>query len=177
VTGRTGQTGVAGVTVTRDGSAVLRDVTLLAGDGELLVVLGSSGSGKSTLLRVTGRARQLRMSRLLPRRPDQLSEGERGLVGIGRALVRVCRIVEVVRSLHATTFYVTTTRPRHWPSRTGWRCCTRARCCRSAIRWTLYERPVDMVVCGFVGSPPVGLLPARLLPARLFDRRERRAAA
>ena len=33
-------------------ATVLRDVTLHAADGELLVVLGSSGSGKSTLLRV-----------------------------------------------------------------------------------------------------------------------------
>src|SRR5689334_2857366 len=47
-------TGVENLTVVRDGTTVLRDVTLLAGDGELLVVLGSSGSGKSTLLRVLG---------------------------------------------------------------------------------------------------------------------------
>ena len=52
--GRTGLmtgTGVERVTVVRDGTTVLRDVTLQAADGELLVVLGSSGSGKSTLLR------------------------------------------------------------------------------------------------------------------------------
>src|SRR5687767_5601260 len=142
-------TGVERVTVVRGGTTVLRDVTLRAADGELLVVLGSSGSGKSTLLRVlaglnqvgsgtviiNGRdvtklppgerrvamvfetsalipfldvsrnlgwalrtqrlpetevkervkdlARQLRLRRLLPRRPDDLSTGERGLVGIG----------------------------------------------------------------------------------------------
>ena len=45
-------TGVERVTVVRGGTTVLRDVTLHAADGELLVVLGSSGSGKSTLLRV-----------------------------------------------------------------------------------------------------------------------------
>jgi len=44
-------TGVWNVTVSRDGRPVLRDLTLLAGPGELLVVLGPSGSGKSTLLR------------------------------------------------------------------------------------------------------------------------------
>src|SRR3954462_2551748 len=45
-------TGVEGVTVAHGKTTVLRDVTLLAADGELLVVLGASGSGKSTLLRV-----------------------------------------------------------------------------------------------------------------------------
>ena len=47
-----GGTGWERVSVVRGGTTVLRDVTLRAADGELLVVLGSSGSGKSTLLRV-----------------------------------------------------------------------------------------------------------------------------
>ena len=44
-------TGVADLTVVRGGTTVLRNLTLEAADGELMVVLGSSGSGKSTLLR------------------------------------------------------------------------------------------------------------------------------
>ncbi|HEY0509599.1 MAG TPA: ABC transporter ATP-binding protein, partial [Blastococcus sp.] len=187
--------GVERVAVARNGTPVLRDVTLRADDGELLVVLGSSGSGKSTLLRViagldpvssgtviikgrdvtalppgqrraamvfessallpfldvsdnlgwglrarrlpeaevqervSGRARLLRLSRLLSRRPGELSHGERGLVGVGRALVQVPdvflldeplagldaaqrtrvrqEIVGAVRSLGVTTLYVT----------------------------------------------------------------------
>jgi ABC-type sugar transport system ATPase subunit len=251
VTGRLGRTGVEGVTVTRDGTAVLRDVTVLAEDGELLVVLGSSGSGKSTLLRViaglaradrgevlvrgrrvtdsppgerqvamvfesaalvpfldvarnlgwgltarkvppaevqervTGRARQLRLGRLLPRKPDQLSEGERGLVGIGRALVRVPdvflldeplahldavqrvrvrrQIVEVVRSLRATTFYVTHDQAEALAVADRLALLHEGAVVQVGKPMELYERPADLVVCSLVGSPPMGLLPARLV--------------
>ena len=246
-------TGVQGVTVVRGGTTVLRDVTLEAADGELVVVLGSSGSGKSSLLRaiagldalasgevvikgrrvtglpsgqrrvsmvfqadalipfldvssnlgfglrvqhrpdaeveerVTGRARQLRLSRLLPRRPTQLSGGERGLVGIGRALVQVPdvflldeplgdldaaqrvevrrQIVDVVRSVGAPTFYVT-----HDPIE-GLAVADRiavlheGRIVQVAAPRALYERPVDVFVAEFVGEPTIGLLPARLVSA------------
>ena len=231
---------------------MLRDVTLLADDGELLVVLGSSGSGKSTLLRVvaglaradrgevlvrgrrvtdsppgerqvamvfesaalvpvpgrvpqprlgperaqrlpeaevqervTSRARQLRLSRLLPRKPDQLSEGERGLVGIGKALVRVPdvflldeplahldaaqrvrvrrQIVEVVRSLGVTTLYVTHDQAEALAVADRLALLHEGAVVQVGKPMELYERPVDLVVCGFVGSPPIGLLPARLV--------------
>ena len=246
-------TGVDGVTVVRGGTTVLRDVTLLAADGELLVVLGSSGSGKTTLLRVvagldrvssgevlirgrrvtrlpsgerhvamvfqssallpfldvaqnlgwglrvqhrpeaevqervSGRARQLRLSRLLGRRPGQLSGGERGLVGIGRALVQVPdvllldeplgdldavqrvevrrQIVAVARSLGVPTLYVT-----HDPAE-GLAIADRValmhegRIVQVGRPRELYARPVDVFVAEFVGAPPIGLLPARLVSA------------
>ena len=249
--GGTGGTGVRGVTLTRDGSPVLNDVTLLAGDGELLVVLGASGSGKSSLLRViaglaradrgdvlvrgrrvtdsppgerhvsmvfessalvpfldvsrnlgwslkaarmpeaeieqrvTSRARQLRLGRLLPRKPAQLSEGERGLVGIGKALVRVPevflldeplahldaaqrlrvrrQIVEVVRSLGVTTVYVTHDQAEALAVADRLALLHEGEIVQVGQPMDLYERPVDLVVCGFVGSPPIGLLPARLV--------------
>lgn len=244
-------TGVDGVTVVRGGATVLRDVTLLAEDGELLVVLGSSGSGKSTLLRAiagltevaagevliggrvvtrtpTGqrrvamvfesgalvpfldvsrnlgwglraqrlpeeevrrrvfhRARQLRLSRLLPRRPDQLSAGERGLVGIGRALVRVPdvflldeplahldaarrdlvrrQIVEVVRSLGVTTLYVTHDQDEALAVGDRVALLHEGRVVQVGRGMELYEQPVDLVAAAFVGAPPIGLVPARLV--------------
>jgi multiple sugar transport system ATP-binding protein len=244
-------TGVERVTVERGGRVVLRDVTLLADDGELVVVLGSSGSGKSTLLRVlagleqvsagevfvrsrrvTGspagerraamvfqadallpfldvggnlgwglrvqhrpeteieqrvgrRARQLGLDRLRSRRPDQLSGGERGLVGIGRALVQTPdvflfdeplgdldavqrvdvrrRLVEVVRSHGVPAFYVT-----HDPAE-GLAVADRVavlhegRVVQVGRPRELYERPADLVVAEFIGAPTIGLLAARLV--------------
>jgi multiple sugar transport system ATP-binding protein len=244
-------TGVERLTVVRDGTTVLRDVTLQASDGELLVVLGSSGSGKSTLLRaiagldeiasgevvikgrrvndvpprarraamvfqaaalipfldlsrnlgwglraqgrpepevrerVTGLARQLRLDRLLSRRPGQLSGGERGLAGIGRALVQTPdvflldeplgdldavqraevrrQIVDVVRSTGVTTFYVTHDQAEGLAVADRIAVLNGGGVVQVGRPRELYERPVDLFVAGFIGDPPIGLLPARLV--------------
>jgi multiple sugar transport system ATP-binding protein len=246
-------TGVRGVTVVRGGTAVLRDVTLVAEDGELLVVLGASGSGKSTLLRVlagleeahtgqvtvqgrdvTGlppgrrrvamvfqasalipfldvsrnlgwglrtrgvpepevrdrvgdRVRQLRLGRLLPRKPAQLSGGERGLVGVGHALVQTPdvflldeplgdldaaqraqvrrQIVDAVRSLGVTTIYVTHDQAEGLAVADRVALLHEGTVVQVGSPRDLYERPAGLLVAGSVGSPLIGLLPARLVVA------------
>ena len=137
--------------------------------------------------RVGRRARQFGLERLLGRRPRQLSAGESGLVGIGHALVQAPdvflldeplagldaahraevrrEIVQVVRGLGVTTFYVT-----HDPS-DGLAIADRvALLHEGTVVQTgppkdLYQRPVSLFAAGFICDPPIGLLPARLIVA------------
>jgi multiple sugar transport system ATP-binding protein len=137
--------------------------------------------------RVTGRARQLRLSQLLSRRPKQLSKGESGLVGIGHALVQTPdvflldeplagldaaqraevrrQIVDVVRSLGVTTFYVTHDQVEGLAVADRVALLHEGSLVQVGRPRDLYERPVSLLAAGFVGEPPIGLLPARLVVA------------
>jgi multiple sugar transport system ATP-binding protein len=244
-------TGLTGVTVVRGGTTLLRDVTLQAADGELMVVLGSSGSGKSTLLRVlagldsvdsgevtirgrdvtrmppggrrvsmvfeasalipfldvshnlgwglkvqgipgpevrsrvSGRARQLGLGRLLSRRPGELAGGERSLVNIGHALVSAPdvflldeplgdldavhrtevrrQIVEAVRRRGTTTFYVTHDQAEGFAVADRVAFLHQGEVVQVGRPRDLYDRPASLLVAGFIGTEPIGLLPARLV--------------
>ena len=241
--------GVEALTVSLGGRPVLRDLTLLADPGEILVVLGPSGSGKSTLLRtiaglhtadsgsvlirgrrvddvptaqrgvsmvfetatlvpfldvarnmgwglrtrheedvearVSARANQLRIKDLLRRRPSSISHGERGVVGLGRALVaepdlflfdeplasldpanRVTvrhQIVDVVSTLGVTTLYVTHDQRDAMAIAHRVAVLSQGELVQLDRPMALYERPASIVVASFVGSPAIGLLPARVV--------------
>jgi multiple sugar transport system ATP-binding protein len=137
--------------------------------------------------RVSGRARQLRLNRLLPRRPGQLSGGERGLVGVGRALVQAPdvflldeplgdldavqrvevrrQIVDVVRSLGVTTFYVTHDQAEGLAVADRVALLHQGSVVQLGTPRQLYEQPVNLLAAESIGEPTIGLLPARLVSA------------
>jgi multiple sugar transport system ATP-binding protein len=135
--------------------------------------------------RVSGRARQLRLGRLLPRKPHQLSGGERGLVGIGHALVQTPdlflldeplgdldaqrrvevrrQIVEIIRSVGATAFYVTHDPVEGMAVADRMAVLHEGRVRQVGRPRELYDRPTDLFVAQFLGDTGMGLLPARLV--------------
>jgi multiple sugar transport system ATP-binding protein len=135
--------------------------------------------------RVTGRARQLRLGRLLSRRPGELSGGERSLVGIGHALVSVPdvflfdeplgdldavhradvrrQIVDAVRNLGVTTFYVTHDQAEGLAVADRVALMHQGDVVQVGRPRDLYDRPANLLVAGFIGTAPIGLLPARLV--------------
>jgi multiple sugar transport system ATP-binding protein len=137
--------------------------------------------------RVSGRARQLRLSRLLSRKPAQLSGGERGVVGLGHALVQTPdvflldeplgdldaaqrgdvrrQIVDVVRSLGVTTFYVTHDQAEGFAVADRIALLDEGAVVQVGRPRDLYDRPADLLVAGFVGAPSIGLVSARLVVA------------
>ena len=136
-------------------------------------------------IRVESGARQFRLARLLRRKPDQLSQGERGLVGIGRALVQTPRaflldeplahldaaerlrvrhrIVEVVRSVGATTIYVTHDPVEAFAVADRVALLHEGTVLQLGAPAELYDRPVTLLAAASVA--PIGLVPARVTDA------------
>jgi multiple sugar transport system ATP-binding protein len=249
-------TGVVGVTVRRGGTLALRDLTVLADEGELLVVLGPSGSGKTTLLRclaglehpdsgqvlirsrpvrdlppsergaamvfeetelipfldvaanmgwglrvrhvpkdqteerVVDRARRLGLGGVLRSKAQELSVGERGAVGVGRALVATPevflldeplahldpgqrtqvrrQIVDVVRSTGVATLYVTHDQTEAMAIADRIALLHEGRLVQLGRPMDLYHRPASVLVAAFLGTPAMGFLPARLVSSQGF---------
>jgi multiple sugar transport system ATP-binding protein len=135
--------------------------------------------------RVDRQARGLRLTRLLPRKPDTLSRGEQARVGIGRALVRAPRaflldeplahfdagervrmrqhVREVVKRAGVTTFYVSHDQTEALAIGDRIAVLNHGALVQVGTTAQLYDQPVDTFVAEFVGTLPMGLVPARLV--------------
>jgi multiple sugar transport system ATP-binding protein len=134
---------------------------------------------------VATQSRRLGLRGLLSRFPNQLSPGQRGQVGIGRAIARTPatflldeplahldagrrwqmrrHLAEVVKGSGVTTFYVTHDQSDALAIADRVAVLRDGALVQLGPPAQLYDQPVDLFVAGLLGPVPIGLLPARLV--------------
>lgn len=134
---------------------------------------------------VESQARRLRVSRLLRRMPTELSAGQQGQVGIGRALVRHPKaflldeplahvdaherarmrrvIAETVAAAKVSAIYVTHDQTDALAIGARIAVLVQGRLAQVATPRELYERPASVFVADFVGVTGIGQLPVRVV--------------
>ena len=134
--------------------------------------------------RVNEAARILQIEDLLERKPRQLSGGQRQRVAIGRAIVREPKVflfdeplsnldaalrvdmrVELARlhgSIDATMVYVTHDQTEAMTMADKIVVLREGRIEQMGSPMTIYHRPANVFVAGFIGSPRMNLLPGRV---------------
>ena len=134
--------------------------------------------------RVSEAAAMLGIEALLPRTPRQMSGGERQRVALGRALVRHPSVFlfdeplsnldaklrvqlrreigRLHRRLSATMIYVTHDQVEAMTLGDRIVVMQAGHVQQVATPAELYERPANLFVAGFIGSPPMNLLPGRV---------------
>src|SRR5437764_5791901 len=137
--------------------------------------------------RVQSAAKMLELDELLKRKPSQLSGGQRQRVAMGRAIVREpaaylmdeplsnldaklrvemrTYLAELHQRLRTTTLYVTHDQTEAMTMGDRVAVMRDGRLQQVHIPEVLYERPVNLFVAGFIGSPAMNLLRARLTRA------------
>jgi multiple sugar transport system ATP-binding protein len=134
--------------------------------------------------RVDAAARILGITELLSRRPAALSGGQRQRVAVGRAIVRHPKVflfdeplsnldaklrvgmrtelARIHRQLETTVFYVTHDQVEAMTLGQRIGVMKDGRLLQVADSMTLYNRPVNKFVAGFIGSPPMNFLSGRI---------------
>jgi len=134
--------------------------------------------------RVQDVAAALELGEFLERKPAQLSGGQRQRVAMGRALVREphaflldeplsnldaklrvqirSEIASLQRRLHATMIYVTHDQVEAMTLGARVAVLHQGRLQQVGVPQTLYDRPANLFVAGFIGSPGMNLFPAQL---------------
>jgi multiple sugar transport system ATP-binding protein len=134
--------------------------------------------------RVDEAARILGISELLKRKPAALSGGQRQRVAVGRAIVRHPKVflfdeplshldaklrvgmrtelARIHRQLETTVFYVTHDQVEAMTLGQRIGVMKDGKLLQIADSMTLYNRPVNKFVAGFIGSPPMNFLSGRI---------------
>ncbi len=187
-----GRAVIAGEPTTRD--PAYRDVAMVFEQTHLMPVLDvarNMGFGLEShrvptdevRQRVQTQSRRLRVARLLRRMPTELSAGEQGQVGVGRALVRTPKaflldeplahvdaqerarmrqvIATTVRSAAASTLYVTHDQSDALAIGDRIAVINSGRLVQIGTPRELYDGPVNLFVADFVGLTRIGVLRAR----------------
>lgn len=137
--------------------------------------------------RVDRQAQRLGIWGLLRRKPTEISMGQQGQAGIGRALVRVPKvflldeplahldlaerarmrrlIAESVRSSGVATLYVTHDQTEAMAIGDRIAVLDAGRLQQVGTSAELYRRPVNLFVADFVGQAPLGIVPAQVVVA------------
>lgn len=177
-------------------SPQLRNVAMVFEDTQLmpfLTVARNMGFGLHTrhtpedeaARRVTEQASRLRVRRLLHRLPNQISAGQRGQVGIGRALVmspraflldeplahvdaheriRMRRVIsETVRGAGVTTLWVTHDQDEALAVADRVALLREGAVVQIDAPRRMYDHPADLLVADFLGALPAGRLRATLV--------------
>jgi len=136
--------------------------------------------------RVEEAARVLGIGELLQRKPAALSGGQRQRVAVGRAIVRHPKVflfdeplsnldaklrvgmraelARIHRQLETTVFYVTHDQVEAMTLGQRIGVMKDGKLLQVADPLTLYDKPVNRFVAGFIGSPPMNFLSGRLEP-------------
>ncbi|MGH3359512.1 MAG: ABC transporter ATP-binding protein, partial [Nocardioidaceae bacterium] len=151
--------------------------------------LAKSHSSEEIDQKVRKAAATLELTEHLQRRPGNLSGGQRQRVAMGRAIVREAKaflfdeplsnldaklrgqmrteISRLQRQLGTTTVYVTHDQTEAMTLGDRVAVLRKGILQQCATPRELYERPVNLFVAGFIGSPPMNMLPAKVNGDRL----------
>src|SRR3954462_1983146 len=146
-------------------------------------------SEKEIRRKVEDAATTLELTEHLERKPSQLSGGQRQRVAMGRAIVREAdaflfdeplsnldaklrgqmrtEILRMQRRLGITTVYVTHDQTEAMTLGDRVALLRKGELQQVATPRELYERPVNMFVAGFIGSPPMNFVPATIEAGKL----------
>jgi ABC-type sugar transport system ATPase subunit len=168
-----------------DGEVVaVDDVSLEVGDGELMVLVGPSGCGKSTVLRMLAGLEEVSagtiaidgrvVNRVPPKDRDiamvfqnyalypHMSVYENLAFSLRRRRVARAEIQRLQHELGTTTMYVTHDQVEAMTMGDRVAVMRDGRLVQLDTPQALYDRPADLFVAGFIGSPAMNFVQARL---------------